>query len=323
MEIGFKNIKKPDSLQKYGDSFFCSEEYINSTVGDLVDIENGCSIAVMVTINAFDFNDFVPRSQSKISLVRVLMAYHGSKDKTDDEIDLKELVDGVAQCEKFIDLGYEVSFNIGRIDKMSFDLIEQLCEIIANTRIHYFIMADTYGCIDLHDIEILLPYVKSLFQTKFNNQSIQLGFHAHDNMSNGTSKALHSLKFGIDMIDGCCLGYGRASGNAKTELLLMDLNKNYNKNYNLLPLLDFAENYITSYKDCLSNLSYNVVYALSSYFGCHVTYALTIIEKYDKIDIGVIYKVFEALKNKKKNMFFNDKLLHSTINEVKESFGVR
>jgi isopropylmalate/homocitrate/citramalate synthase len=48
-------------------------------------------------------------------------------------------------------------------------------------------------------------------------------------MSNGTCKALHSLKHGADIIDGCILGYGRGSGNAKTELIMMDLNKNYNK----------------------------------------------------------------------------------------------
>jgi hypothetical protein len=80
MEIGFRNFNKPELVKKYGPSFFCYEDYLNKIIGDI----DGCKIAVMVTINAFDLNDFVPKSQSKIDMVRVLMAYHGSKNKSDD-----------------------------------------------------------------------------------------------------------------------------------------------------------------------------------------------------------------------------------------------
>jgi 4-hydroxy 2-oxovalerate aldolase len=99
------------------------------------------------------------------------------------------------------------------------------------------------------------------------NNYIEVGFHAHDNCSNATCKALHSLKFGATIIDGCSLGYGRGSGNAKTELLLMDLNKNRKKNYDFINIMEFGDNYLINYKECLNNLCYNIVYALASYFG--------------------------------------------------------
>jgi len=303
MEIGFRNFKKPDLLNKYGPSFFCEEEYLNKVIGDI----NGCKLAVMVTINAFDMKDFVPKSESKISMVRVLMAYHGSKNKSDDVLDIQQLLDGVNQIEQLIDLGYEVSFNIGRIDKMSKQQLYEVCKILSATKISYFTMADTYGSVDLDYIEKLIPYIKFLFNDVFETD-IKIGFHSHDNMSNGTCKALYSLKYGADMIDGCILGYGRGSGNAKTELIMMDLNKNYKKTYDFIRVVEYGDKYLINYKECLNNLCYNVVYALSSYFGCHVTYAIDIVENYEKMEIRDIYIVFKKLKEQNKHMFYWDKL---------------
>jgi 4-hydroxy 2-oxovalerate aldolase len=312
MEIGFRNFKKPEFLNKYGPSFFCEEEYLNRVVAGI----NGCKLAVMVTINAFDMEDFVPKSESKISMVRVLMAYHGSKNKSDDILDIQQLLDGVKQIEKLIDLGYEVSFNIGRIDKMSRNQLYEVCKILSATKISYFTMADTYGSVDLDHIEKLIPYIKFLFTDVFETD-IKIGFHAHDNMSNGTCKALYSLKYGADMIDGCILGYGRGSGNAKTELIMMDLNKNYNKTYDFISIIEYGDKHLINYKECLNNLCYNVVYALSSYFGCHVTYAIDVVENYDKMKVRDIYNVFKNLKEQNKHMFYWDKLFMETYNANK------
>jgi 4-hydroxy 2-oxovalerate aldolase len=309
MEIGFRNFKKPEFLNKYGPSFFCEEEYLNRVVGGI----NGCKLAVMVTINAFDMEDFVPKSESKISMVRVLMAYHGSKNKSDDILDIQQLLDGVKQIEKIINLGYEVSFNIGRIDKMSRNQLYEVCKILSATKISYFTMADTYGSVDLDHIEKLIPYIKFLFTDVFETD-IKIGFHAHDNMSNGTCKALYSLKYGADMIDGCILGYGRGSGNAKTELIMMDLNKNYNKTYDFISIIEYGDKHLINYKECLNNLCYNVVYALSSYFGCHVTYAIDVVENYDKMKVREIYNVFKKLKEQNKHMFYWDKLFMEIYN---------
>ena len=300
MEIGFKNLKKPDLLKKYGKSFFCEEEYLNDIIGDF----NGCKIAVMVTIDAFDINDFVKKELSKISLVRVLMAYHGEKNGDDSVLDIKQLKNGIEQINQLIDLGYDISFNIGRIDKMSKRQLYEVCELLSKTKIKYFTMADTYGSVDLDYVEKLIPYIKFLFNDIFENKNIEIGFHAHDNCSNATTKALHSLKFGATIIDGCSLGYGRGSGNAKMELLMMDLNKNYNTNHDFIDIIEFGDNHLINYKECLNNLCYNVVYALAAYFGCHVTYAIDVIEKYDKLEIRDVYNVFMKMKDFKKEMFY-------------------
>ena len=78
----------------------------------------------------------------------------------------------------------------------------------------------------------------NLFHDVFENKTIEIGFHAHDNCCNASTKALYSLKFGANIIDGCSLGYGRGSGNAKLELLMMDLNKNFNKQYDFINIIE-------------------------------------------------------------------------------------
>ena len=296
MEIGFRNINKPEFKNKYGDTFFCYEEYLNDVVGDI----HGCKLAVMVTINAFDINDFVPKNESKIDMVRVLMAYHGSKNGDDNILDIKQLLEGVEQIQQLIELGYKISFNIGRIDKINKDQLYEICKILSKTKISYFTMADTYGSVDMNYIESLIPYVKMLLS----DTNIKIGFHAHDNMCNATTKTLYSLKYGVDMIDGCIFGYGRGSGNAKTELIMMDLNKHNGKQYDFINVIEYGDKYLMNYKECINNLCYNAVYALSAYFGCHVSYAIDIIEKYDKMKIRDIYYIFEKLKEIKKEMFY-------------------
>jgi 4-hydroxy 2-oxovalerate aldolase len=309
MEIGFRNIKKKELLDKYGDSFFCDEKYINNIIGnnDTYELYNHrCKICVMVTINAFDINDFIEKKNSKIDMIRVLMAYHGLNKGNDEILNTEQLLDGIRQINQLIELGYDVSFNIGRIDKLNYEQLDELCKNISSTKIKYFTIADTYGSVDHDYIEVIIPYIVSLFN-KYNS-NIEVGFHAHDNMCNATSKTLYSIKYGVNIIDGCMLGYGRGSGNAKTELLLMDLNKNYNRNNEFIYVIDYADKYLFSYKECVHQSSYNIIYILTSYFGCHVSYAIDIIEKYEKINIIDIYNKFKKIKEEGKNMFYYDGL---------------
>jgi len=314
MEIGFRNRSTQSNLEKYGSTYFCSEEFINKITGEIA----GPKLAVMVTINEFNIDDFVECKYSKIKLVRVLMAYHGGKNGDDSILDVNQLRNGISQINQLTSKGYEVSFNLGRIDKVTNEQLSVISNMLSTTDIKYFTMADTYGSVDLTKIETLVPFVKSLFS----NTSIKIGFHAHDNCANGTSKALYSLKYGVECIDGCIMGYGRGSGNAKTELLCMDLNKNNRKSYDFIHLIRYADMYISNYKECTHNQSYNVIYALAGYLGCHVTYAIDIIEKHDKMDIYEIYNRLIKMRNADKHMFYDESLFLKDIETDENKFAI-
>jgi 4-hydroxy 2-oxovalerate aldolase len=240
------------------------------------------------------------------------MAYHGFKNKTDEQLDLQTLEDGIHQINQLDSLGYETSFNIGRIDKLSREQLAVVCEKISKTNVKYFYMADTYGSVDIFYIDYLIPYVKELLS----GTSIQIGFHTHDNYSDATTKALYSIKHGVNIIDGCSLGYGRGSGNAKTEVLMMYLNKHYYKEYEFIPIIDFGDKNLIHYKE---KNSYNAVYALCAHLGCHVTYGIEIIENYPTMDIRDIFLTLVTIRSKKKHMFFYDKLFMETYYEIKQS----
>ena len=102
MELGFKNFRKNTN---FGNSYYCEENYINKLFKD-IDTSN-CKICVMCEMGKFDSSLFVPKSESKISMVRVLMAYHSIKNTTDDDIDFKTLDDGIQEIDKLIQMGYD------------------------------------------------------------------------------------------------------------------------------------------------------------------------------------------------------------------------
>jgi 4-hydroxy 2-oxovalerate aldolase len=311
MEIGFKSIKSKENLSKYGKLYFSDEEYINFLFKDF-DENNKCKLAVMCQIDMTDINNFVPRSQSKISLVRVLMAYHSVKNTTDDIIDYEMLDKGVELINNLIGLGYDVAFNIGRIDKLSKEQLFHICKKVANTDIKYFYMADTYGSTDIKSTIDYVSTVKFLFYEMFNKKNIKIGFHAHNNYKNATCKAIHSFSCGATIVDGCIHGFGRGSGNASTELILLDLNVNYSHNHDIVSLFEYGQKYLKGYKNSNNIFGYDdIIYILSAYYGAHVNYAIEVIDniKSYNYSLSFVDKIYQQITNQKKQMFYDSKLI--------------
>ena len=51
--------------------------------------------------------------------------------------------------------------------------------------------------------------------------SIQVGFHAHNNLGMAVGNSIAALEAGADQLDGCLRGLGAGAGNAPTELLVL------------------------------------------------------------------------------------------------------
>jgi 4-hydroxy 2-oxovalerate aldolase len=307
MELGFKNFRQGTN---FGETYYCEEKYINELFENIDEMD--CKICVMCEMGKFDTSLFIPKEQSKISMVRVLMAYHSIKNTSDDNIDYKTLDKGIVEINKLIELGYDVTFNIGRIDKISKTQLYEICEKISKTKVKYFIMADTYGSLDFKSTSEYVSYTKDLFTNVFKTD-IKIGFHAHDNLKNATCKALHCINFGSEMIDGCTHGFGRGSGNAITELLMLDFNKNYNKEYDFIELFLYGQKYLSTYDNADSIVSYkDILYVLSAYYGMHVNYAIEAIDK--NIPIEEANKAFKKICEMKKNMYYFSDLLSQELN---------
>jgi 4-hydroxy 2-oxovalerate aldolase len=72
--------------------------------------------------------------------------------------------------------------------------------------------------------------------------SIQVGFHAHNNLGVAIGNSLAALEAGADQLDGCLRGLGAGAGNAPTELLAAVLDKmGLNPGLDVYKLMDAAE----------------------------------------------------------------------------------
>jgi len=72
--------------------------------------------------------------------------------------------------------------------------------------------------------------------------SIQVGFHAHNNLGMAVGNSIAALEAGADQLDGCLRGLGAGAGNAPTELLAAVLEKvGLNPGLDVYKLMDAAE----------------------------------------------------------------------------------
>ena len=268
--------------------FYTPESLVNETYWDIVTPE--CRLAIMAQMGTFTIDDFVPKSESHISMVRVLIAYH-CKDKDDSKLDTELIHETVDMCKKLRELGYEVSINIGRIDKMSDEQIQQTCEIIKDAPIEYFYLADTYGNLGIYKMRQILTNIKKYYDGK-------IGFHAHDNLKNASVKAIDALYNGADIVDVTFGGFGRGSGNAKSEYVLAHF-----EDRKLLPALLYTDKCIQSYKES------GVPYLLSGLKSMHVNYAIEVIEKHENLTMQQVWDVFNKIVDMDKHHFYSSEIL--------------
>ena len=285
-EVGFRR-----TTHSSGPWFYTPETLINETFKDVVTPE--CKLALMAQMGTFTIDDFVSRSESLVSMVRVLVAYH-CENKDDSKLNTTLLHETVDMCKQLKNLGYDVCINIGRIDKMSDEQIKETCEIIKDAPIEYFYLADTYGNLGIYKMRSILNFIKQHYDGS-------IGFHAHDNLKNASVKAIDALYNGADIVDVTFGGFGRGSGNAKTEYVLAHMeNKG---DYKLLPSLIYSDKWVESYKKS------GIPYLLSDMKSMHVNYAIEVIEKHEDLSIEHVYKVFNRIVEDDKHNFYSSDIL--------------
>ena len=285
-EVGFRRTTRSS-----GPWFYTPETLINETFKDVVTPER--KLALMAQMGTFTIDDFVSRSESLVSMVRVLVAYH-CENKDDSKLNTTLLHETVDMCKQLKNLGYDVCINIGRIDKMSDEQIKETCEIIKDAPIEYFYLADTYGNLGIYKMRSILNFIKQHYDGS-------IGFHAHDNLKNASVKAIDALYNGADIVDVTFGGFGRGSGNAKTEYVLAHMeNKG---DYKLLPSLIYSDKWVESYKKS------GIPYLLSGMKSIYVNYAIEVIEKHEDLSIEHVYKVFNAIVEDGKHNFYSSDIL--------------
>lgn len=75
--------------------------------------------------------------------------------------------------------------------------------------------------------------------------SLEVGLHAHQNLSLGVANSVAAVQAGATFVDGTLLGIGRDAGNAQLETLIAIFNRmNYNTGVDLYKLFNISKNLV-------------------------------------------------------------------------------
>lgn len=294
-EIGFRRTHLDP---KFGDWYYTPESLIQETLSDIVDPRT-TKLVLMAQMGTFTIEDFVPRKDSLVSMVRLLIAYH-CKNQDDTVLDTDMILETCKMSNQLKDLGYEVCINIGRIDKLRDDQLDTCAKLLLdNSQLDYLYIADTYGNLGIVKLNTIVYKIRQTYRRP-------IGFHAHDNLLNATVKSIDVSYNGVEMVDGTIGGIGRGSGNAKTELLVAHTVIKGLERYKIFPLLEYAEKWVSSYK------TNHVLYFITGMYSMHVNYAIHLIENYD-ISFAKCYDILMTVYKHQRHHFFDEKYLKELI----------
>ena len=247
MEFGYRASKKMFDPKKFGKWKFCDEADIRSIVGENV---SDMKIAVMADVGRCDYKeDFIPKSESVIDLVRVACYIH-------------QIPAAVEMVEYFHKLGYETSCNIMAVSQANSDQIEAALEMLGESNVDVIYLVDSYGSFYPESAGTLAKkYLE--YGEKYGKA---IGFHAHNNQNLAFANTIETMSYGVSYLDATASAMGRGAGNCAMELLLGFLK---NPKYNLFPLLSFIENYMLPLKASGVVWGYDIQYMLTGQLNRH------------------------------------------------------
>ncbi|ARK32579.1 4-hydroxy-2-oxovalerate aldolase [Halalkalibacter krulwichiae] len=110
-------------------------------------------------------------------------------------------------------------------------------------------LMESYGADVVYAVDsagALLPHeVKERIRAMKENLSVEIGFHAHNNLSLAMANSLAAIEEGATRIDGSIRCLGAGAGNTQTEVLVAVLDRlGINSGIDLYKIMDVAENII-------------------------------------------------------------------------------
>jgi len=255
----------------------------------------------MAKVGTFTIDDFVVKSKSNISLVRVLLARTTIENGIQkSKYNKKDIQVAKMVCEQLLDYGYEVCINFGCGDIIDDDEIQIIASEFHNVKLKSLYLADTYG--GFNDINLPIQLHKFYMEFQKYNSNISFGFHCHNNNEDALCKTLIAMDHGCTMIDSCINGLGRGAGNLKSEQLISYIYRNSSEYITkITPLILYYDKHMLSKKAYNENnyIQSHPYYMISSVLSLHPDYIVDILTNLNsrvKEDIELILKLDKYTK---------------------------
>ncbi|MBM4221630.1 MAG: hypothetical protein FJ170_06770, partial [Gammaproteobacteria bacterium] len=212
VEIGFRFFDQDRFIGPYGFSTDAMIESLpipaNIEIGVMVNAKEmlaapgGAHIAVGKL--------FANKASSPVSLVRIATHFG-------EAWDCCGLVDELRK------LGYRIGLNIMQANRRDADELTRLAADVAKWQtVDVLYFADSMGNMDPAKVRATVIALRR-------GWSGPLGIHTHDNMGMALVNTLAAMETGVTWLDATVLGMGRGAGNLRTEILLMELSRRFNR----------------------------------------------------------------------------------------------
>lgn len=202
----------------------------------------------------------------------------------------------VAFAHQIMERGYLVTLQMVSITAYGDRDVLDFCDEANDLKPYAVGIVDTYGL--LHQ-EQLMHYFELLNHNM--NRSIIIGYHAHNNFQLAYSNSLRFLESRVDrdvMVDGTALGMGKNAGNAPLELIMMHMNDNYNKHYEIDQVLETIDACILPIYAKVE-WGYKLRFFLSASNACHPNY-VDYLQSKKSLPIGTINSILQMIHQEKK-----------------------
>lgn len=247
MEFGYKASREMFDESKFGKWKFCKDEDIRAIVGDN---DSDLKIAVMADVGRCDYKkDIIEKKDSPIDLIRVATY-------------LNAIPSAVDMIEDAANKGYEVSCNIMAISNTQESDLEVALDILGRTPVDVFYIVDSYGALYPEQIARIVD----IYQNVAAKYGKKIGIHAHNNQQLAFANTIEAVGDGVDWLDGTYAGMGRGAGNCAMELLLGFLR---NPKYNVYPVFQFVDKYMTKLKEEGVVWGYDLQYLMTGLLNQH------------------------------------------------------
>lgn len=254
VEIGFRGSHRYFDRSEYGKWRYSLDSDIREAINGIT----GAKISVLVDYGKIDLDDFAPKVDSPVELVRIA-AHKNNIFKALDFI------------EKVKEKGYLISLQAMNFPGYSQNEKDSLLSSVKSSRLDYFYISDSYGC--------LFPsQVEELFAPFIELDNIKIGFHSHNNLQMAFANSLEAIKIGVDIVDGTMYGMGRAAGNLPIETMVAYLQMSMPKRYNVRPVLNCIDKYFYILHK-KNPWGYQLPYMISGLFKCHPNYSDDIVKR--------------------------------------------
>ena len=258
LEVGFLDERRDFDCNR---SIFPTTEAIDQIIGK---VDKGTTkFVAMIDYGTCSIDNVGAKTDTIIDGIRIIFKK-------------KNMYNALSFADKIIEKGYFVTLQLVSITSYCDRDIIDFCEEANKRKIYAVSIVDTYGLMHREQMQ----HYFDLLDHNLNSE-IAIGYHSHNNFQLAYSNTIEVLKINRKrkiILDGSAYGMGKSAGNAPIELIAMQLNENYGKEYDLTQFLEIIDSCILPIYS-KTPWGYALLYFLSAANNCHPKYISYLMEK--------------------------------------------